>query len=139
VTTTWRDLTYQLTPAQIAEMEEWESRHPDEQQGLILEARSYAEDNLVSAVMFPHVTPPPDASWLGGWVERSGKWSREFNGTKRELGQFVVTIAGYQHADGTEVRYALVLSSDSEEFTAQDLRAAAAIQIEAADELDRLR
>lgn len=139
-TTTWRDIADQLTPEQIAEMEEWESQHPDEQKGLLLEARDYAEDNLRGMVMFPHITPPPDAQGtLGCWTEQSGQWSREFDGTGRDpLREFEVSIAGRQYCDGTTERYAKVYGSEKQRFTSGDLRVAAAVLIAAADELDRL-
>jgi hypothetical protein len=138
-TSTWRDLADELTPAQIAEMEKWESKFPDEQQGLLTEARQYAADNLVDAVMFPHITKPLDAHEVYGWTERAGQWSREFVGTTREPANgFAVALTGFQCGDGRVERYGRLYGPDRDRFTSDDLRAAGAALIEAADELDRL-
>lgn len=137
---TWRDLIDDLMPEQVAELERWESRFPDEQKGLLIEARGYVEENLVSSVMFPHIGRPEQASGiLGGWVEHDSTWSREFDGVTHDHGDFGVTLAGRQYDDGRLSFYARVYGSDKRQFTAVELRAAAHSLAEVADEIDRLR
>ena len=86
--------------------------------------------------MFPHIPTPAGALHVFGWHERNGAWWREFEGTKRPLGVFDVTIAGRQYADGAEQRYACIYSTDHQKFGADDLRSIAALVTTIADEIE---
>jgi hypothetical protein len=140
MSTSARSLDRSLTPEQIAEIEELESLHRDEPKGPLVEARGYAEDSLISAVRFPRVGRPSEAKGtLGGWVENCRAWSREFDGATRELGPFVVTVAGRQYADGGVERHARVVGQDSQALSVDDLRRVVSLVSGAADEIERLQ
>jgi hypothetical protein len=148
--TTWRDLADQLTPEQVASFEGME-RHfaeqgvgdqPQAKGALLRYARDYAERNVVDAV-YADVALPPGAttdseSWSqdlhqGGW-RRSVLW-RMFGEPHRN-----VEISGWQRTDGSFTRNVCVWGvGEGEELTSSAARHIAALLIEAADELDRMR
>jgi hypothetical protein len=75
--TTWRDLVDQLTPDQIAYLELWEQRWPDEVAGALLEARSYVEQNLATQLIFAGVDAPEgveDGRVYVGQQRDDGTW-----------------------------------------------------------------
>ena len=142
--TTWRDLADQLTPKQIEHSEEFERQalgDPDDVAALLLdEVREHARKNLRDQMVFGHLAAPIDATRIWHWgQDDNGDWSRDFAGTDRAFTGFDVTISGIQNADGSTNRSAEIYSNDgARRFSADELRAAAALLIEAADELDRL-
>jgi hypothetical protein len=142
--TTWRDLADQLTPQQIAELKTWEQKWPDEHNGFLVEARSYAEQNLDDKLMFGHLDAPEGATrvWPAG-KRMDGTWVREFSGTARLIAGVTVYIDGDQSVDGSVKRVLSVGVSDLREgpggeLSGEQARQLAAVLVEAADELDRL-
>lgn len=140
---TWRDLTEQLTPKQIAELEycEREGVPPcmtDPRQGLLNIARAEAQRNLIQ-VLCADIAPPTYA--VGGtfdWEERGPKgFGRMFTVSTRAVGETAVEVCGVQFDDG-HVELALMLAEAPEDISASDARALAAALVEAADEMDRL-
>lgn len=127
---TWRDLADQLTPEQIAILEDHERHRRDygtpwsdpEQLDI---ARRYAQQNLTDEVLFGHIAPPADATrTTGWWRDRHDNWTRGFHGT--------------QSADGSvTTRYIGVHTLHV--FDAAGARRLAAAILDAADELDQLQ
>ena len=69
---TWRDLADQLTPEQIAILEDHERHRRDygtpwsDSEQLDI-ARRYARQNITDEVLFGHIAPPADATRTNGW------------------------------------------------------------------------
>lgn len=142
--TTWRDLSDQLTERQIAEFTQHEAAYPDERKYMLMEARSYAEQNLNDRLHFGHIEKPEGATktYL---AEQSadGRWFREFAGTSRVVAGVTVYLDGKQFADGTVARELTIGVDDlpsgpGGRVSSAEARAIAARLVEAADELDRL-
>lgn len=148
--TTWRELADALTRQQVAYIEEWE-RHPEippladgsaptndaHQRALLFTAREFVGSNAAAA-LFADVAPPPEEGHYYPW-ENIGDdtWTRFFVGTSRKLGDVEVFISGIQSSDGSISRDINV--SAGEGMGATEARELAALLIQAADELDRLR
>lgn len=148
--TTWRDLTDQLIPEQIAYLENWEAR-PDlppmasgeappleeHYAALLFAAREYAIQNA-AAIEFAHVPPPPDEGEHQPWTNLgNNNWVRYFYRTPCKVGPASVAISGVQSSDGSIKRWIYVEEVDDlDPTTARQLAAAL---IAAADELERLR
>ena len=135
----------QLTPEQIAELENWEQRWPDEHKGFLLEARSYAEQNLDTKLMFGGVDAPDGAALVYPAAQRQdGCWCREFIGTSRTVAGVSVLIEGEQYPDGS-VKRVLTISVDDLPMSrggglsVDEARQLAAQLVQAAAELDRLQ
>lgn len=144
--TTWRDLADQLTDKQIARLTSMESRAPagwaagEAADALLNGAREYAEQNLMGTVVFGHIATPAAAREVFPWEDDGhGEWSRFFYGTRyTTAGQrYDVETTGVQRADGS-VKRAVYINAPGDELTAKQAREAAALLIQAADELDRL-
>lgn len=152
--TTWHDLRDQLTPQQIAELEDWERQPgippqadgsaPDAEalrQAMLHCAREHTEENL-AAVLYADLPVPPDATTgLDDWLSwGDGEYLRFFNGTNRTDGPVRVYIDGYQNTSGKVVRSIKMRVSErvDDEMTPATARKAAAMLMAAADELDRL-
>jgi hypothetical protein len=148
--TTWRELADALTPQQIAYIEDWE-RRPDippladgstrtddaHQRTLLFTAREFVGSNAAGA-LFADVTPPPEEGHYYPWENvGDNTWTRFFVGTSRKLGDVEVSISGVQSSDGTISRGITV--SAGEDMGATEARQLAALLVEAADEMDRLR
>lgn len=142
--TTWRDLADQLTPEQIAWAEKLERDalgDPAEVAEVLLDAaRDHARKNLTDRMAFGHLPLPAGAVEVQHWEEADGRWHREFTGTERHHDRGLdVIICGAQQADGSVQRHANVYASDSPpDCEPADLRAMAALLVDAADELDFL-
>jgi hypothetical protein len=105
---TWRDLADQLTPEQIAILEDPERHRRDygtpwSDSELLDIARRYARRNITDEVLFGHIAPPADATRTNGWwCDRHDNWTRGFHGTQRADSVVVrVGIFGTQSADGS--------------------------------------
>lgn len=154
--TTWRDLTDQLTPEQIAELEWWETR-PDippradgaptsstQHQGVLLfTAREYAGQNA-AAIAHADVEVPPDAVSFDAWSESDNGDSvdmRFFTGACRVIESINVSIQGRQYSDGRTERTVRVEPNgrfNDGDMSAEQSRLVAAALIDAADELDAI-
>ncbi len=87
------------------------------------------------------ITAPTDAQQVAPWVDETSDgqgWGRFVRGTRRAVAGVSVTIVGWQSADGTVRRRALV-SADDAEVDAAALRKLASELLDAADELDQLK
>jgi hypothetical protein len=140
--TTWRDLADKLTPWQIAALETWEQRQPDEHTGRLIEAISHCEENLNDARIFEHVDAPEGAEHVYHAQRRAdGTWYREFTGTDRRVAGVYLSIEGEQSADGS-VKRTLCVSVDDRpssrggELSFEEVRQLVGALSEAADELD---
>jgi hypothetical protein len=134
--TNWRNLTDQLTPAQIAELEREEETGCDPG-ALRWQARRYVEAAL-GDILQGHIEAPPDATEVHAWetcYHEDGSWSRTFEGTHRRLGDFSVEILGVQCEDGFTTREVKVAGGEDYMDSAQTRELAAAL-IAAADEVD---
>ena len=131
---TWRDLTDQLTVAQIAQLEHLEC---DDPQTLLVKARHWAAKNTISVPPFNDVAAPAGAVRTFGW-QRDRNWFRDFEGTKRCAGQTPVHIFGRQQADGSIRRWIAVYTRRLDALSAGAARELAAALNGAADEIERL-
>ena len=85
---------------------------------------------------------PPDADGPGDeWQEwEGGGYARMYTSSIRTLGDRSAEIFGIQHDDGRIERFIVAQDSDRDGgMTASQARQFAALLIEAADEMDRLR
>lgn len=147
--TTWRELTDQLSPEQIAYLEDWESRpnepprldgspRPPEQhrQTLLRMAREFATQNT-AATYFADVPLPPEDGHHYPWEHYGdGNWCRLFVGTRRQAGDAEVSIRGTQSSAGAISRSITIDKSD--DIDPAQARALAAALLAAADEIDCL-
>src|ERR1700738_3599623 len=148
--TTWRDLADQLTPEQIAGLEDCERRFktdgvaddPRAQTSLLGFARQYAEHNLVDAAYADVVLPPGASTDSEGWgkdlklggYRRSLLWRSDGN-----PGDVSVDIDGWQRQHGSFTRHiSLWGTDDGGALTSAQARRIAAMLLDAAHELDRL-
>jgi len=136
MTTHWHDIADELTPAQIAELTEWEAfERGDKPGGLLCVARGMAAENLAAAVLST-IPAPAGAVTVRGWENISGDtWQRYFTGTARRAGPATVTICGMQSADGAVERW-LAVDADDLELSPAQARELATAQWAAADEVD---
>jgi hypothetical protein len=138
MTTTWRDLTDELTPTQIAELTKWELfEHGDKPGGLLCVARGMAAHNLAAAVL-SDLPLPAGAVAVNDWEHmRDNTWARHFWGTTRRAGPASVVIHGEQSADGSCERWLHVRDDDDSELTPAQARELASALSRAADEVDQ--
>ena len=143
--TTWRDLADQLTPEQVASMEQAEIDFgipdKDKQAALLLDfAREHCEFNIVDAAYADVSLPAGAQSDSSGWernsdgsgYSRSLVW-RDFEG----IGTAAIAIDGRQRADGSFTRQVSVYAENTP-LTAAEARQLAAGLLEAADQLGAL-
>jgi hypothetical protein len=158
----WRDLSDQLSPEQIAELEEWE-RDPylifelpggqrrqtaeELRVALLWRARGYASDNLAGA-LYGEVPEPAGATTLYGWDGATDL--RYFQGTSRAVevtgedsdgnGLFVsVNIDGTQYPDDRIERTIRVDGLSSDDYlTLEQARRLGQALIDGFDEADEL-
>jgi hypothetical protein len=143
-TTTWRDLSGQLTEEQVDRLTAMEQsvEKPHLAADLLLElALAWAEQNFTDDVMFGHIDPPAGARCVSGWLvdgdEATSVWSRAFEGTRRRVSDVDVVIEGRQFHDyGCEREVAVY--TDGARLDPAEARQLAAALIAAADEIDRL-
>ncbi len=131
---TWRDLADRLTVAQISQLEHLEC---DDPQALLAKARHWAAKNTTVAPPFNDVAPPAGAVHTFGW-QRDSNWFRDFEGTKRCVGQTRVHIFGRQQADGSARRWIAVYTRRLDALSAGAARELAAALNGAADEIEWL-
>jgi hypothetical protein len=97
---TWRDLSDQLTPAQITELQR-EERTRCDPGALLWQARRYTEAAL-GDLLQGDIEAPADATevhpWETGYYEYG--WSRTFKGTCWKAAGFSVEIFGVQGEGG---------------------------------------
>ena len=140
---TWRDLADQLTPAQIARFERYETLAVDADiaADLLTEARAEATQNLGDTLF--DVPVPAGAEQVEHWEDDgTGTWTRRLSmssrSVKRPGADSTVYVDGVQASDGTVQWSLFVVADDRKPFTAALARRFAAMLVEAADELDRL-
>jgi integrase len=137
---TWRDLTDQLTPKQIAELEYCEREQIPPGMAAprhhLNHARKMAELNLAQA-MFADIAVPPDAvDDVDDWTDYDdGHYQRMFTSWTHPT--LDVSVVGLQFSDGRVERY-ILCGTNTEELTAEESRQVAAALIEAAAQLDRI-
>lgn len=143
--TTWRDLADQLTPEQIAQVEDFERAashwppaedgHP-RSEGVLNVARKMAELNVAKMVL-ADVAPPTDAVVVHDWMEwGDGSYQRLFTSWSRKVGGGgSVDVHGFQFNDG-RVERLIAYTEGDESLTAEQARQLAATLAEAADVLD---
>jgi hypothetical protein len=90
-------------------------------------------------VTFGHVAGRADATRVFHWEADGDEWTRHFDGTEHAAGSANVYIAGWQSPDGSAERRVSVGQGDADELTADAARQLAALLVEAANELDRLK
>lgn len=145
--TTWRDLADQLTPEQVAQVEDFERAAsywppPPEggrsrAEGVLNVARKMAELNVAKMVL-SDIAPPADAVTIHDWMEwGDGLYQRLFTSWSREVGSEggSVAVCGFQFNDGRVERHIAYTEGD-ESLTAEQARHLAATLVEAADALD---
>jgi hypothetical protein len=151
--TTWRDLADQLTPDQIAYLENWEAHpgvpmmsieHENPQEwhrgSLIFTAQEFADTNKCAETC-RDLPMPPDVTVIDGWSNwGDGELYRFFDGTTRSDGGVKVFITGRQYNDGRVEREITVNGSahTDDRLSAGEARSAARMLVDAADELDQL-
>jgi hypothetical protein len=87
-----------------------------------------------------HIAAPADAQHVEPWVDETGygtNWGRYLRGTRWAVAGVELVVAGWQSADGTVERHAIVFAADVQ-LDAAGLRKLAAVALDAADELDQL-
>jgi hypothetical protein len=159
---TWRDLTDQLTPEQIAELENCE-RNPrtifelpgglrcqtaeELRDSLLRWAREYASDNI-AGLLYADVPEPAGVNRLYGWdgtsdfrIFDSTRRAVEINGTDDDGAALFVSvdIAGTQYPDGRVERGIRIDGVGSIDLlTLEQARRLGQALIEGADEVDQL-
>lgn len=141
--TTWRDLTDQLTPQQIAELEYCELHQippglADPRQGQLNCARAMARQNLIDALCDDVPVPVDCHGTVGQWTDLDDEgFGRMYTIAMREVDGMTVETVGWQYDDGS-CRDRSVMLRD-EEVGPDEARRLAAALIAAADELDGLQ
>ncbi|OHV03947.1 hypothetical protein [Mycobacterium talmoniae] len=144
--TSWRDLADQLTPDQVAGLQQWDSnpRSMRHDAALLGCARDFAKRNLLHTVHHD-VPPPPDASSVSDWENPSDgdEACRFFIGTVRGTTVRVESF-GFQ-SPGGDVKHRGIFIADRTaddhvtiEIDADVARRLAADLLAAAAELDQL-
>src|SRR5262245_43435146 len=109
--TTWRELTDQLRPEQIAELDGWEGGGY-EAATLLFTARVWAAENL------------PDM------------WPREFTTVASRFGGMAIYVNGRQFDDGRCERWITLRADETHRLNAAQARELAALLARAADEIE---
>lgn len=136
----WRDLTDQLKPEQVAALAEWDTGDPRDAPGLLSVARDYAEMNLADTA-YADIKLPEGATDVAGWEKLAGDgysrglvW-RTFDGPD----PVYAAIDGWQQPDGTFTRHITLWTGDGGvELTADTARETSSMLNEAADELEAM-
>ncbi|ETB31477.1 hypothetical protein [Mycobacterium avium] len=89
--------------------------------------------------MTSSIAPPADARRVYPWEFDGVGWSRWFDGSACTTGPAMMTMTGRQYDDGTVLRGVSVRLGDDELLDADEARLLAAVLLEAAGELGRLR
>jgi hypothetical protein len=138
----WRCLSDQLTAEQIDTLTCYE-RESSARPELLATARSYADCNLVSAVI-GNVAAPAGALSVDEWSDAlTPDAFRLFWGATRAVKLedgtgIAVVIRGSQSTDGSVEEHGILIEGGSDEpMTTGDVRRLAAALLEAADEIDR--
>jgi len=134
---TWRDLSDQLTPAQILELQR-EERTGCSPGALRWQARQYAQAAL-GDILQGDIDAPADATEVHEWetgYHEDGSWSRTFKGTCRKAAAFTAEVFGVQNQDGSTTREVHVCGGEDFLNSAQTRELAAAL-LEAADEVEQ--
>lgn len=132
--TNWRELADQLTPEQIADIEQL----PPDANPVVL-ARAYAHHNVVASV-HGDVAPPADAiDEPTPWHAYDDSYARMYTAANWTLGSSGrgVTIFGWQFVDGRIERYVTVSGDSDGLMTSDDARQLAAALMEAAEVMER--
>ncbi|SBS79253.1 hypothetical protein MHPYR_70174 [uncultured Mycobacterium sp.] len=152
--TTWRDLVDQLTPRQIAGLEdleqlqrgdvEYHDANPDAcREWLVGEAREYIAENERDAELNARIQPPANTTLVGGWdsTNQAGKLTRSTHWAAHDAGPTSVDIDGWQDETGTvDGPHLSVYGLDlGGKLNAADARRLAEALVAAADELERLK
>lgn len=148
-TTDWRDLTDQLTPHQIAQVEQLEhasagwplqpgdDASPDEK--LVRCARSFIRENLAQ-IQFADIVVPADAiDSPSAWAEwEEGVWNRHYTAAwSTPCDETAVEISCWQYSDGRADERHVYITTEAQLDSAA-ARAVAAALLAAADKLDQL-
>ncbi|MGD9622860.1 MAG: hypothetical protein AB7G47_22210 [Mycolicibacterium sp.] len=156
--TTWHDLRDELTPQQIAYIQDFEDRYPETLAGgadranvMLRCAIDHAKQNRHDREHFGHL-PVPDApirmsAWepadddntLGPWLRTYDlrDWIIDLPGEPPRASRADLTLAGAQLDDGRIERWVIV-EANSVRMTSAKARELAAALLAAADELDQL-
>ena len=133
---TWRDLTDQLTPEQIGQLES--ARWPDDAERLDI-ARDFAARNLLQ-VSLADVAAPAGTTKAGAWCADGTDTKRTVYAGLWHVGNVITEIFGEQSADGSTVWQIECREADSTDgtITAEQARALALVLTDAAELLDKL-
>jgi hypothetical protein len=140
--TTWRDLARELTDQERAFFERIEQESPERMPAEVL--LRYARGNIegrIADTAYGDVPAPADATSVGRWEKdlKLGGWSRTLVWREFRDWEMSVDIDGRQQCDGTVERAISAYLDECPKFTSAEARRLAALLVEAADELDRLR
>ena len=142
----WRGLSDQLTPDQIATL----AGYAGDKMGraeLLAVARSFADNNVVDAVLGPVVAPAGAVIVDDGWSDAlTPDAFRVFYGEMWTVpvrysndGEVEIVVRGTQKADGRIDERGIIISGAPYDLISSDeARHIAAALIEAADEIDEL-
>ena len=136
----WRDLTDQLTPAQIAELEYCERQQVppgiSNPQNQLNHARKMAELNIARAI-FADIAPPADAIGdVNPWSDYGEDlYERMFTSWRHPAVD--VVIVGSQYSDGSVERF-IMCEADTENLSAANARQVARALTAAAERLEGL-
>ncbi len=137
--TTWRGFTDYLTPQQIKSLEAKEAELGADDPLLWSTAYEYHESNLRKQGLPANIQLPYGAEDFGPWRgDGEEGWVRDFFGSERRVGDFVIAVWGTQGSDGSVARNAFV-KGRSEFMPSSELRALSAALQEAADLIDGKR
>jgi hypothetical protein len=142
-TTTWRDLTSELTAKQVASLEHADAMMPagrvETQETLLHFARQSADLNVADATYAD--IPAPPAAEVGGWERNTaGGYSRslEWGDVPTGVDGVDIAIDGRQEHTGDFNRAVTVYIDGSACLSAVEARRVAAALTEAADKLESL-
>ena len=139
---TWRDLSSELTPEQIAELDYCEQNHIppglDTDEHRLNGARSMIRHNRAQRE-FAHIEPPADCRGkIDGWQQFDDTtFCRAYTAWQREVGGIDVMIGGTQYSDDGRVTREIFVG-DMDGMAAWQVRELAAALIAAADRLEQL-
>ncbi|MEM6109219.1 hypothetical protein AAHS21_23730 [Mycobacterium sp. 050272] len=143
--TNWRELTDQLTPKQIVDLEGLESASaqcPDDpisgNQGVLNCARKMAELNICQAMFADVSLPAQVVGEVDEWCEWGDGYARTYNAWVREAGNLAVVVDGVQFDDG-RVELSICVKCGTESLSADEAKHLAALLAEAAAAMERLR
>ncbi len=133
----WRGLADYLTPEQIKLLEAKEAELGPDNALLRSTAYEYHESNLRRQGLPRNIQRPCEAEYFGAWHGDGDEgWLRDFFGSERRVGAFLITVYGTQGSDGSEARNAFV-EGRSDFMSSGELRDLIAALEEAADLIER--